>query len=165
MWENTEKSCIINRPWNFFTGAWETLLKLQHNYFYRCSGEIIHCPHVCHLTFRLLNMRFKCSSLKIQLSHCSIVVHELQYAHVLGRYSCLDHYKTNILCKFDNKYRFWHFATTMDVVLIANLLGGFNFDHMWRICGEGLTDMRWEIIWTFQGLIIKPWKIFVKLQF
>ena len=37
-------------------------------------------------------------------------------------------------------------TTTMDVVLIENLLSGFNFDNMQQICGEGLTEMRWEII-------------------
>ena len=143
-------SFIPIRPWSLVIGAWETLLKLPHNYFYRCSGEIIHCPHVCHFTFRFLNMRFKCSSLKIQPSYCSFVVHELQYAHVLGRYSCLDHYKTNIPCKFDNKFRFWHLATIMDVVLIANLLGGFNFDHM-RISAVRVWPTRaWKLLADFK---------------
>ena len=42
----------------------------------------------------------------------------------------------------DNKYHFWLFATIMDVVLIANLLWGFNFDNLRLICAEGLDEMR-----------------------
>ena len=50
------------RPRQFGSGACETLFKPPHNYFHQCSGEKIHYPHVCHLTFRILNMRFKCFS-------------------------------------------------------------------------------------------------------
>ena len=50
------------RPRQFGSGACETLFKPPHNYFHQCSGEKIHCPHVSHLTFRILNMRFKCFS-------------------------------------------------------------------------------------------------------
>ena len=53
---------LQTRPRQFGSGACETLFKPPHNYFHQCSGEKIHCPHVCHLTFRILNMRFKCFS-------------------------------------------------------------------------------------------------------
>ena len=49
---------IAARPRQFGSGACETLFKPLHNYFHQCSGEKIHCLHVCHLTFRILNMRF-----------------------------------------------------------------------------------------------------------
>ena len=64
-------------------------------------------------------------------------------------WSSLDYYKTAISCIFVNKYHFWLFATIMDVVLMVNLLWGFNFDNLQRNCGEGLTVLRGVIFLVF----------------
>ena len=61
-----KKCCPVlrkdTRPRQFGSGACETLFNPPHKYFHQCSGEKIHCPHVCHHTFRILNMRLKCFS-------------------------------------------------------------------------------------------------------